>query len=376
MTYTEFAPAERSSRKEVNRQSGRFSRFPHLQSFCDFIPDGVMALNSNRQIVFANRTAVLYGAAREIDSVLGLRPGELLNCIHSSESEGGCGTTVFCSTCGAVKSVLSGLRGEEDIQECSITQKDSGDTLDLRVWTTPLAIEGEQFVFFVVKDVSDEKRRRILERIFFHDIMNTAGVLRGYSEILRNAGLNEIEEFRESIYKRSSRLIEEINAQRDLLAAENRELSAHPVQIDSIELLTEIADSYRNHEVGEDRHIIVNTGAQQVSFNSDRALLSRVISNMIKNALEASKAGDTVTISCKTVGKEIQFSVHNPGFIPPEIQLQIFKRSFSTKEPGRGLGTYSMRLLSERYLQGSVSFTSSEEQGTEFMARYPLILKA
>ena len=64
--------------------------------------------------------------------------------------------------------------------------------------------------------------------------------------------------------------------------------------------------------------------------------------------------------------------VHNPNPMPEHIQLQVFQRSFSTKEPGRGLGTYAMRLLSERYLEGAVGFTSNEEQGTTFWARYPV----
>jgi sensor histidine kinase regulating citrate/malate metabolism len=50
----------------------------------------------------------------------------------------------------------------------------------------------------------------------------------------------------------------------------------------------------------------------------------------------------------------------------------IFQRSFSTKGFGRGLGTYSIRLLTERYLKGSVSFTSSALSGTIFRVRYPL----
>ena len=59
-----------------------------------------------------------------------------------------------------------------------------------------------------------------------------------------------------------------------------------------------------------------------------------------------------------------------------EVQLQVFQRSFSTKGTDRGLGTYSMKLLSERYLHGSVSFTSTPEEGTIFRARYPLQLEA
>ena len=54
-----------------------------------------------------------------------------------------------------------------------------------------------------------------------------------------------------------------------------------------------------------------------------------------------------------------------------EAQLQVFQRSFSTKGRGRGLGTYSVKLLSERYLGGRVSFSSTPEAGTVFRLFLP-----
>ena len=95
---------------------------------------------------------------------------------------------------------------------------------------------------------------------------------------------------------------------------------------------------------------------------------------MVKNALEASKAGDTVTLGCQLAAGGVEFWVHNPTFIPRNVQLQVFQRSFSTKATDRGLGTYSMKLLSERYLKGRISFTSSPAGGTVFTASYPKLL--
>ena len=54
-----------------------------------------------------------------------------------------------------------------------------------------------------------------------------------------------------------------------------------------------------------------------------------------------------------------------------EVQLGVFQRSLSTKGSGRGLGTYSMKLLTERYLKGHVSFTSTASGGTTFTIRIP-----
>jgi sensor histidine kinase regulating citrate/malate metabolism len=58
--------------------------------------------------------------------------------------------------------------------------------------------------------------------------------------------------------------------------------------------------------------------------------------------------------------------VKNENVMTEEVQMQLFHRSFSTKGNGRGLGTYSIRLLTENYLKGEVGFTSSASTGTIF----------
>ncbi len=57
--------------------------------------------------------------------------------------------------------------------------------------------------------------------------------------------------------------------------------------------------------------------------------------------------------------------------------MQVFQRSFSTKaERGRGIGTYSVKLFVERYLRGTVGFTSAEPDGTTFSVTLPATLAA
>jgi signal transduction histidine kinase len=104
----------------------------------------------------------------------------------------------------------------------------------------------------------------------------------------------------------------------------------------------------------------------------DPILLNRVVTNMAKNALEASIENETVVLKAVTYAKKIIISVQNKAVMDDEVKLQVFHRSFSTKGEGRGLGTYSIKLLSERYLGGKVSFESSEEEGTIFYLELPL----
>lgn len=105
---------------------------------------------------------------------------------------------------------------------------------------------------------------------------------------------------------------------------------------------------------------------------TDPQLLLRILGNMVKNALEGTAPGQTVRLSCARRDGNVVFTVHNPGVMPPEVQLQMFQRSFSTKsQAGRGIGTYSMKLLGERYLGGTVDFTSRAPDGTTFTLTLP-----
>jgi CheY-like chemotaxis protein len=344
---TQFAPAERSSDQELQLQLKRFQENKTLHLVADASPYILLVLNQNRQVVYGNRRLVETFSKVDFLFACGLRPGELFSCVHSTETEGGCGTTEFCRTCGAVKAILNGLNGKVDVQECRINQQNSGEALDLRVYTTPIQIDGEPYTFFAITDISNEKRRDVLERVFFHDVLNTAGGLDGMLAQLETvADISELQNLHKELHTVSKELIDEIAGQR----------------------------SYQAHEVAKGKNLAIHERTVDCEFMSDRTLLGRVVGNMLKNALEASGVGETVTTGCQIEEQTLRFWVHNLRYMPRNIQLQLFQRSFSTKGSGRGLGTYSMKLLGERYLKGKVSFLSDPEQGTTFQIELPWIL--
>ncbi len=367
---TAFAPIERSPAEELERQAQHLlSVSPFLRAILDAVPDVLMVLNANRQIVLANGAALTKLETVE-DFVRSMRPGEALGCIHA-DGNLGCGTTEFCRTCGAFRAILESRSGRPAVQECRITRRGTGESLDLRVHATPFCVGTDSFTIFVLTDISDEKRRRALEHIFFHDILNTATAMRAAADLLRRSGPEITSELAEVTRNLVDRLIEEIASQRQLTDAENNELIVNPVFVDVAELLQQLASTWSRHDVAAGRDVCVKPLAVTPLLVSDLILLRRVIGNMLKNALEASQPGEMVTLGCDPTGDGVEFWVHNPGTMPREVALQVFQRSFSTKGSGRGLGTYSMRLLSERYLGGRVSFTTSLEKGTTFRAWYP-----
>jgi Signal transduction histidine kinase len=371
---TQYAPAERATTEDLNQQVKYFITNPLQSEVLNAVPIIVVILNERRQIVFANRAMDKFMKLSGEHSSHGKRHGEVLQCIHAIESEGGCGTTEYCRTCGAVRAILVSQKGNVSVQEYLLSREGNLDPLELRVTATPLNIYNGTFTIFTITDISHEKRRRALERIFFHDVLNTTGGLTGYFEMMEEENPQIKEEYLITIKRLLRKLIDEIKAQVELAAAESNELAANPKAIDSINCIQEVCEFYRHHIVAENRTICVDPNAKQIMFVSDSTLLRRVLGNMIKNALEASPENGIVTVGCAHHNEFVEFWVHNTSFIPRNVQLQIFQRSFSTNGSNRGLGTYSMKLLSERYLHGKVSFTTSQEEGTTFRVTIPLVL--
>ena len=373
LSPTKTSRQPRCSQVEIENQTKAISN-RQLLDVLDTFPNFVLVLNHTQQIVFANQSFLCFLGATCLAEVLGKKPGDALACEHAVQSVLGCGTTVFCSNCGASKAIpLLHQPENAAAQECRIRQEGSGKSFDFRVQTAPFPGDDDSLYLFFLTDISHEKRRRALERIFFHDVANIATGMVGLSRTLceKELGAEKKKKFQDVLHRYAHRLTDEVEAQRALTAAENNDLHLQAGPCASLALLDEVAAFY--NRIGNDQSSRVEIAADAVAteFFTDPRLLHRILINMTKNAIEASPREALVRLGCEQAGDDVDFWVYNQGCMPEKVQLQIFQRSFSTKGPGRGLGTHSIKLLGEHYLKGKVSFTSSPDKGTTFRFRCP-----
>lgn len=369
------APAERSGDKELQHQIKLFKENEELKELANAVSVILVVLNKNRQIIYANKMFVSLLNLTESASILGKRVGEAVSCSSSGLVSSGCGASEFCQTCNAIEAIFESQLGVQSISECQIITQNN-DALDWRVTATPYTPNGEMFTIFAIHDISHEKRRKILEKIFFHDVLNSAGGISGLSNYLQlSANTDEIREISQMIKRSADNLIEEIQAQQQLYAAENNDYILNLQVSNSLKILNELRDSYCNHEISGDKTIVISDQADDIDLVTDGVLLKRILGNMIKNALEASVPDGVVIINSSSGSGTITFTVHNSTYIERRLQLQLFKRSFSTKGAGRGIGTYSMKLFGEKYLKGRVWFKSLPETGTTFGIEIPTSFK-
>lgn len=373
---TSFAPARRADLPEVQRQRGEFLGVSVGLSMLEAMPGPALVINEDRQILCVNSMLLAMLSIQDVMPLLGQRPGEAVGCVNAGQGPGGCGTTTACSHCGAVGAIIEALEtGGRATRECRIVvNRPTGRvSLDLRVHANYLEVDGERYVILGLEDIGDEKRRQVLERAFFHDLLNTCGGVQGLAELLVDLQDDPETEAacKRDLVQLSRLVVEEIRTHQQMLAAERGELEPELEEIDTEAFLQELVTLYRNHIVRGGQQIQLEA-ADGDRLRTDASLLRRVLGNLLKNAIEATTDDATITLSVRALPNAVVFAVHNPGVISPEVQLQLFQRSFSTKDgSGRGIGTYAARLFTERYLRGTVTFASDEAVGTVFSVTLP-----
>jgi signal transduction histidine kinase len=242
----------------------------------------------------------------------------------------------------------------------------------LLLWNTLVRLTFFLLITYLLAELQrNAKRRRMLEKIFFHDILNLTGSIRGFAELLLTPQTLPQKEIFQLIQQAADKAVDEIEAQRILVGAERHDLRLEVTEIESLPLVELTAALYRHHKVGKGKDIRIDPESENLSFNSDQTLLIRVLGNLLKNALEATPAEGAISTGCRRQRDRIAFWVHNERAIPRDIQPRIFQEQVSHKHQGSGLGTYSVRILSQ-YLAGEANFVSDEKNGTTFIVSFPL----
>lgn len=371
---THYAPAHRAGPEALERDVAALMGHPVLTTLLGTVGGLLAVLNEHRQILALNEAYLAYLGLDAPAALLGMRPGEAARCVHAREMPGGCGTAQACATCGAAIAMVTSL-GTDAASEgtCALQVQRDGGLLDLylKVRAMPFDLEGRRLLLLFLEDITAEQRRATLERVFFHDVNNLIGALLGNGEFMDSGPEASRPECARQMQQLARRLASEVEIQRTFAQSGALDVRSAARAVEPAQLLQELSAAFAPR--GAARGVSLRCEVQEgLRLHTDPALVARVLSNMVTNALEASSAGETVRLSGAREDGAVALSVWNPAAIPPAVAPRIFQRNFSTKgDLGRGLGTYSMKLFGEQVLGGRVAFTSSPEAGTTFTLRLP-----
>lgn len=107
----------------------------------------------------------------------------------------------------------------------------------------------------------------------------------------------------------------------------------------------------------------------------DRTQLIRVITNLVKNAIQAipeEQENKIVFVTVFRQGEEVKIAVKDNGNgISLENQERVFEPKFTTKSSGMGLGLAIIKNIIENY-NGTITFETEPNVGTEFLVSFPI----
>ena len=127
-------------------------------------------------------------------------------------------------------------------------------------------------------------------------------------------------------------------------------------------------------KIFKENYIVFSSEFKDLQVRIDRTQMVRIITNLIKNALEACELikEPKVQVTIEKKKKEVLINVMDNGQgISKELKNKIFEPKFTTKTSGMGLGLGMVKNLVDSY-NGRISMSSKINTGTTFSITFPL----
>ncbi len=226
----------------------------------------------------------------------------------------------------------------------------------------------------VTQQASAEQERRLFIAALAHDLRTPLTSVRGYLEGLRDGVASTPEKAAKyvsvALEKTESlaRLIESLFA---FAKAEYLEQPPHKERLDLGDVLQAAAEAMQPRAKAKSIALQLSGPPEPVQINADRLMLSRVLDNLLDNAIRHTPSGGTVTLGFG----DTSFWVHDSGpGIPAEDLPYIFNPLFrgdkarGTRTGGAGLGL----AIAQRLIQAhGGTITAANDHGTRFTVTLP-----
>ncbi|NDY56515.1 histidine kinase [Desulfovibrio sulfodismutans] len=194
--------------------------------------------------------------------------------------------------------------------------------------------------------------REHVDRIARHDLKTPLNALIGIPPLLPDYGLNaEGVKLAHMMEEAGITMLNMINRTFDLYRLETGTYHLRPVEVNLVAVARKAAQDVAADVFFADRPVRVlfqgrpAADGDVLAVQGEELLCYSMLSNLVKNAVEASPPGQEITVSLDRVGDEAVVSIHNAGEVPEDIRGRFFQKYVTSgKRDGTGLGAYSAML--------------------------------
>ncbi len=317
----------------------------------DVIPQGIVLADAAGHIVFRNRTASSYLAARHGDALVGSLITEL---------------------------IVSAVGGESSTRTIELF---GPPRRALQLRSVPLEDQEPGGAFLVIEDISERQRLEAVRRDFVanisHELKTPVGALGLLAETLLDEDDPEVaHRLTERMLREAFRVARTID---DLLQLSQIEASELPERelLDVDRLVEEAIDRTRAAAELRSVDLVASDAPGTLTVVGDRLQLVSAIANLCDNAVKYSDSHSKVEIRALANGPWIEIDVIDQGIgIPTRDQERVFERFYrvdrarSRDTGGTGLGLAIVRHVVQNH-DGEISVSSREGDGSTFTLRLP-----
>ncbi|OIO03075.1 MAG: hypothetical protein AUJ49_05140 [Desulfovibrionaceae bacterium CG1_02_65_16] len=242
---------------------------------------------------------------------------------------------------------------------------------------------GLRAVIVVLEDITEriqrEQARESIEHMMRHDLRSP---LIGFVSLpqLLLAQPNLTDEQRGWITRlqvSAQSMLRIIDAYLKLSRIERGSLALTTEQTDLVQLSQDVRASLEPLPLCSGRHVFITLNGsphlpgQTFPVDCEPTLIATMLSNLLKNALEAAPEGGIVGMDFADLGEAACLTVSNPGEVPRPIRQRFFEKYVTSGKPaGTGMGTYSAKRIAE-FHGGSISLDTSKPGQTSISVVLP-----
>lgn len=262
--------------------------------------------------------------------------------------------------------------------------KKSGEKVPVEIYLNEWE---NDLVFAHMLDVTERHRLERLRQDFLamvtHDLHSPLSSVGFFLQMISTGSFGEIsDKLKKGIVRAESSIDLMVSLVNDLLDSE--QCDSGDFQLDMQSTTTQkIVDKAINSSQGaaKTNNVILTKDITNDALFADEDRVSRVIVNLIGNAIKFSPRGGTITISAGLHGTDVLFRVqdHGPG-VPEHMRSAIFQKykqldqPKETKRRGVGLGLSICKALVEKH-KGKIWVESEPGKGSTFCFTIPLEAK-